>query len=258
MPVYYCDRAASNLVPGSIKINPRPLGQRISWNIPASTEGQKLIIERKATSIVAWTKIIEFSLAIAIDSISSDTADRFTMYYIDTARLEKIDYDYRLNYLTITNANPQDVVHNFSEIYTIRPYDNGLRGNFTSVAIEQLGSSSGTMQTIGLGWDYNTRFEGSLEEFKIYIRNPAKDDAFYLYNTVKVNKTKTNENGLRKLKTNSGVNTSHYSTRTQISKDQTVANFTPTSIQYKIVAIHRDGGRLFILLMVVALDLKDK
>jgi hypothetical protein len=97
------------------------------------------------------------------------------MYYIDTARLEKIDYDYRLNYITITNEN------NFSEIYTIRPYDNGLRGNFTSVAVQQLGASSPTMQTISLGWDYNTGFEGSLEEFKIYIRNPAKDDAFYLY-----------------------------------------------------------------------------
>jgi hypothetical protein len=229
--------SSEQLSPKINQINPRPPGQRISWSLPISTKGQKLIIERKATSIVAWTLVKEFSLATAIDSIPRDTSDRFTMYYIDTAKLEKIDYDYRLNYLTITNEN------NFSEIYTIRPYDDATRGNFTSVSSQFIGSSSGTMQTIGLGWDYNTRYEGSLEEFKIYIRNPGKDDAFYLYNTVKVNKSQATANGLRETKTSSAVQSSRYSTRAQVSKANSVANFTPDAIQYKIVAIHRDGGQ---------------
>jgi hypothetical protein len=217
------------------QINPRPAGQRISWVIPTSTKGQKLIIERRPSALIAWTKVKEFILPATIDSIARDTNDRFTMYYIDTAKLEKIDYDYRLNYFTTNGEN------NFSEIYTIRPYDDGFRGSFSSVSLQSLGASSSTMQTIGLGWDYNTGYEATLEEFKIYIRNPAKDDAFYLYNTVKINKSQAPANSPNQA--SSSAQGSRYSTRAQVSKGSAGANFATSGIQYKIVAIHRDGGQ---------------
>jgi hypothetical protein len=111
------------------------------------------------------------------------------------------------------------------------------------VSLQSLGSSSSTMQTISLGWDYNTGYEATLEEFKIYIKNPAKDDAFYLYNTVKVNKNLANDNGQSQAKPTSGIKGSRYSARAQVSRGSAGANFAPSSIQYKIVAIHRDGGQ---------------
>jgi hypothetical protein len=230
MPFLFFRKTNLNLSPVIRDINVVPQGRRLAWDLPdITTYGSKLILERKPTAIPTWRPIRDFDLIAkpSPDSIARVATDKFTVYYQDSATIEFIDYDYRLTYVTKTGDK------HYSNIVTVIPFDNGNRGTLSQVNFKASKTDASTIAELSVGWDYNTPYPATLKEFKIYVKDPAQGDVYYLHRTIAATSFGNPSYGVKSGNT--------YKTTTKVN-NSSGANFTGSSLSIKIVAMHSDGG----------------
>jgi len=153
------------------------------------------------------------------------------MHYLDTAStLEPIIYEYRINTIDIDgNLNPG------TSIQTQPNRTAAVSGNITGLTTSETSFRAGYLSDIAINWSYTTSSPQTLEEFQIFISNPASDDpTFYLHKTILSPQSAPNTSGF----TTSG---GQYGVKATIEK-KSGTNFRAMPLKYKIVAVHKGGA----------------
>jgi uncharacterized protein len=178
---------------------PRPEGIRIGWSLSKDDDLDRHVLQRRVSEAVEWTDIVTISQGASYPALPITPAEVNPSRYVDTTKLQLRYYEYRLEaYDSTGNSSVSDII-------TIKPYDDGNRGEIrtfeavivkkmddyipnvpmqgtsgisqsnlsnTNIGVNNQGLVQGAMKSNGLvaklNWEYNTAFPSSLETFSIY------------------------------------------------------------------------------------------
>lgn len=178
---------------------PRPEGIRIGWSLSKDEDLDRHVLQRRVSEAVEWTDILEISNGVSYPALPITQAEVNPSRYVDTTKLQLRYYEYRLEaYDSTGNSSVSDII-------TIKPYDDGNRGEIrtfeavivkkmddyipnvpmqgtsgisqtnltnTNIGVNNQGLVQGSMKSNGLvaklNWEYDTAFPSSLETFSIY------------------------------------------------------------------------------------------
>lgn len=166
---------------------PRAEGVRIAWKLSSSSDVFSHYLQRKLKSGNQWQTIIDVRHETHYPPMTQLSFEMVPSNYVDTAQLAMTYYQYRLIAVdSFGNAAS-------SEIITIKPFDDGIRGEVRNIQGTFYNLSSpnqgllhpdlnvlvnmpnGNVNFIGkdaciLRWEYGTDFPSTHRDFKIYFR----------------------------------------------------------------------------------------
>ena len=115
-------------IPVMHKVNPSPEGIQIGFRFSESADVTRHVLERKPAGSPGWVEVLTITRNEEENFLQNLSPNGVTSTcYIDETTLERREYDYRfLAYDDHENVASSDVI-------TVRPYDNGLRGTVNAV-----------------------------------------------------------------------------------------------------------------------------
>lgn len=175
-----------DIIPPSAPILARVLARknqiRIAWRLSGSTDIENYELQRKPSAGTDWKTIIDFTPEEAPEDLNMIDGENFPSQYIDRVRLKAKPYNYRLLAIDFSGNIAS------SEIKTIRPYDDGLKGSIRQRELTIVDGNAGLNTDIGSGpnsntnnnkpnesilltWEYRTHFSSTIKEFKIFRKS---------------------------------------------------------------------------------------
>lgn len=166
---------------------PRPEGIRVAWKLSSSTDVFSHYLQRKLKQGNQWQTIIDVRHETHYPPMNQQSFEMVPSNYVDTAELVMTYYNYRLIAVdSFGNASS-------SEIFTIKPFDDGIRGeilyltgefyplsnansgllhpDLNIIPVMPNGNTNFTGKDLTiLQWRYNTNFPSTHRDFKIYFR----------------------------------------------------------------------------------------
>ncbi|MEM6321875.1 MAG: hypothetical protein AAF960_29715 [Bacteroidota bacterium] len=122
------------------KVNPTPSGVELGWKFSSSADVIHHIIERKRANAPDWVAVLTIKKEMESEYAKNLTSESIVpTCYIDEATLERRGYEYRV--LAVDDSGNRSS----SEIITIRPFDNGQRGNIEGFAAKAACLPAGTI-----------------------------------------------------------------------------------------------------------------
>lgn len=166
---------------------PRPEGVRVAWKLSSSTDVFSHYLQRKLKSGNQWQNIIDVRHVTHYPPMTQESFEMVPSNYVDTSELLMTYYQYRLIAVDSFGNTAS------SEIITLKPYDDGIRGEvrnlqgtFYDLTTPNSGlihpdlnvianMPNGNTNFIGkdacvLKWEYGSDFPSTHRDFKIYFR----------------------------------------------------------------------------------------
>lgn len=202
-------------------------GIRVAWEEPDSSRVSHYVLQRRPKSILKWDTLFSWTPG-AYEKLPLIAEERIAPRFVDQTELEWIPYLYRI--ITISNSG----VVSYSDEREVRPYDNGQRGEIGQLKFRNLNQAAGPdLTNFLIGWDYKTKYDNTLKEFKVYIHYPGTAaDQYYLVKTIKPGQSASQATSLK--------GGSQYAVVNALSKSE--SSQSGSSYKFKIVAVHHDGG----------------
>lgn len=166
---------------------PREEGMRIAWKLSHSEDITFHYLQRKLKNSTTWQTVIQIRAESQFPPMNQMDFEMVPSNYIDTTQLTMTQYQYRL--IAVDSSGNVGA----SEVITVKPYDDGIRGEIVYLqgTFYDLSSPNaailhpdlniiptlpnGNSNFIGkdaaiLKWRYNTNFPSTHRDFKIYFR----------------------------------------------------------------------------------------
>lgn len=100
----------------------RETGVRIAWSLPTDNDLASIVLQRKFSSGSNWKIIHTVNLKFPVE-YPLEQGELLPSNFVDSSSLEHRSYDYRL----VAEDNSHNV--SISDKQSVRPYDDGIRGN---------------------------------------------------------------------------------------------------------------------------------
>ena len=159
---------------------PREEGVRIAFQPSSSSDVDHHEVQRRIKGTNNWNTLLNFTPANEPQELPLVPGETMASRYIDVDSLALRYYDYRIVAVDGNNNISS------SAIRTVKPYDDGIRGDIVDIRAFLIddprnptvgtGGAGGTAGTnaankvVQLLWQYETKFPLSLREFKVYYK----------------------------------------------------------------------------------------
>jgi hypothetical protein len=166
---------------------PTPEGMRIGWKLSKEADVELHKLQRRQLHGSAWTDLAEIRDENEFPPLDSIAGESQVTRFIDTTKLARHYYQYRL---WVSDQSGNVAV---GEPVTVRPYDDGIRGeiqyqdgyeiSLQSISAQVLSAAQilsyfipnghnnfSESRVAVLRWRYNTAYENTHRDFKIYFR----------------------------------------------------------------------------------------
>ena len=224
---------------------------RLSFRLSNTADVETYYLERKVVESTSWTTLLEFSAKTPPSELPLIQGEDFASHYIDEDELEIRYYHYRL----VAEDNHGN--KSSSILQKVKPYDDMIRGTVTdfellvrsdeelSLAAQNGGVYSGNNELLtelkevdlGLLWEYDTKYDFSLREFKIYMQelpediNPNSTAADHYPNTL-----------IRTIPAAQAESTGLAMGNDKYGYLHTLSKVNEMKYVFKVIAYHNDGG----------------